>query len=78
VAELVKLMENTFRHVNIALANELAVFAAELKIDMWEALEAAATTPRIHALPIQVRVWAATVCPSTPPTCPGGSNGHWP
>jgi len=45
VAELVKLMENTFRHVNIALANELAVFAAELKIDMWEALEAAATKP---------------------------------
>jgi len=38
-------MENTFRHVNIALANELAIFAAELKIDMWEALEAAATKP---------------------------------
>ena len=45
VAELVKLMENTFRHVNIALVNELAIFAADLGIDVWEALDAAATKP---------------------------------
>lgn len=45
VAELTKLIENTFRHVNIALANELAVFAADLDIDIWEAIEAASTKP---------------------------------
>ena len=44
-AELTKLLENTFRHVNIALVNELAVFAAELGIDMWEAIGAAASKP---------------------------------
>lgn len=44
-AELTKLLENTFRHVNIALVNELAVFAHSLGIDIWEAVEAAATKP---------------------------------
>lgn len=44
-AELAKLIENTFRHVNIALVNELAVFAAELGVDIWEALDAAASKP---------------------------------
>ena len=44
-AELAKLMENTFRHVNIALVNELAMFAADLGVDVWEALDAAATKP---------------------------------
>ena len=44
-AELTKLLENTFRHVNIALVNELAVFAAELGIDVWEAIDAAASKP---------------------------------
>ncbi len=42
---MVKLIENTFRHVNIALVNELAMFAGDLDIDIWEALEAAATKP---------------------------------
>ena len=45
VAELAKLMENTFRHVNIALVNELAVFAHDLDIDVWEAIEAASSKP---------------------------------
>jgi UDP-N-acetyl-D-glucosamine dehydrogenase len=45
VAELIKLIENTFRHVNIALINELAVFAEQLGIDIWEAIEAASTKP---------------------------------
>ncbi len=45
VAELAKLLENTFRHVNIALVNELAVFAAELGIDIWAAIDAASTKP---------------------------------
>lgn len=44
-AELSKLVENTFRHVNIALVNELAMFAADLGIDVWAALDAAATKP---------------------------------
>jgi UDP-N-acetyl-D-glucosamine dehydrogenase len=45
VAELVKLLENTFRHVNIALINEFAMFANDLGIDIWEAIDAAATKP---------------------------------
>jgi UDP-N-acetyl-D-glucosamine dehydrogenase len=44
-AELTKLLENTFRHVNIALVNELAMFAADLDIDVWESIEAASTKP---------------------------------
>lgn len=44
-AELVKLLENTFRHVNIALVNELAMFAADLGIDIWGAIDAASTKP---------------------------------
>ncbi|MFJ6105504.1 nucleotide sugar dehydrogenase [Streptomyces sp. NPDC092359] len=44
-AELAKLLENTFRHVNIALANELAIFAHDLGIDVWAAIDAASTKP---------------------------------
>jgi UDP-N-acetyl-D-glucosamine dehydrogenase len=44
-AEMAKLVENTFRQVNIALVNELAVLARELGVDIWEALQAAATKP---------------------------------
>ena len=44
-AELTKLLENTFRHVNIALANELAVFAEAMGINIWEAIDAASTKP---------------------------------
>ncbi|MDQ4129983.1 MAG: nucleotide sugar dehydrogenase [Actinomycetota bacterium] len=44
-AELAKLLENTFRMVNIALVNELAVVCAEQGIDAWEVIEAAATKP---------------------------------
>jgi nucleotide sugar dehydrogenase len=45
VAELAKLLENTYRHVNIALVNELAIYAHELGIDIWEVIDAAATKP---------------------------------
>lgn len=45
VAELTKLLENTFRHVNVALVNEMAMFAADLGIDIWEAIDAASTKP---------------------------------
>jgi UDP-N-acetyl-D-glucosamine dehydrogenase len=44
-AELTKLLENTFRHVNVALINELAMFANDLGIDVWEAIDAATTKP---------------------------------
>jgi UDP-N-acetyl-D-mannosaminuronic acid dehydrogenase/UDP-N-acetyl-D-glucosamine dehydrogenase len=44
-AELVKLLENTFRHVNIALVNELAMFASDLGVDIWRAIDAAGTKP---------------------------------
>jgi UDP-N-acetyl-D-mannosaminuronic acid dehydrogenase/UDP-N-acetyl-D-glucosamine dehydrogenase len=44
-AELTKLLENTFRHVNVALVNELAMFASDLGIDIWEAIDAASTKP---------------------------------
>jgi UDP-N-acetyl-D-glucosamine dehydrogenase len=45
VAETAKLHENTFRAVNIALANELALMCDRLGIDAWEVIEAAATKP---------------------------------
>lgn len=45
VAELAKLLENTFRHVNIALVNEMAMFARELDINIWEAIDAASSKP---------------------------------
>jgi UDP-N-acetyl-D-glucosamine dehydrogenase len=44
-AELTKLLENTFRHVNIALVNELTMYAAEMGIDIWEVIDAAGTKP---------------------------------
>jgi UDP-N-acetyl-D-glucosamine dehydrogenase len=44
-AELVKLLENTFRHVNIALVNELAMFARDLGVDIWSAIDATTTKP---------------------------------
>jgi UDP-N-acetyl-D-glucosamine dehydrogenase len=44
-AELSKLLENTFRHVNIALVNELAAFADAMDIDIWESIDAASTKP---------------------------------
>jgi UDP-N-acetyl-D-glucosamine dehydrogenase len=44
-AELAKLLENTFRHVNISLVNELAMICHEMGIDTWEVLDAAATKP---------------------------------
>lgn len=44
-AELTKLLENTFRHVNIALVNELAMFANQLGVNVWESIDAASTKP---------------------------------
>ena len=44
-AEMVKLLENTYRHVNIALINELAMLCKMLDIDIWEVVNAAKTKP---------------------------------
>jgi nucleotide sugar dehydrogenase len=44
-AELAKLLENTYRHVNIALVNEMAQFSQELGIDLWDAIRCASTKP---------------------------------
>ena len=45
VAEMVKLLENTFRSVNIGLVNELALMCDTMGIDVWEVIDAAATKP---------------------------------
>ncbi|RBM07333.1 nucleotide sugar dehydrogenase [Streptomyces sp. PT12] len=45
VAELTKLIENTFRHVNIALVNEIAMLAKPLGVNVWDAIDAAASKP---------------------------------
>lgn len=44
-AELAKLIENTFRHINIALINELSIYSNLLGISLWEAIDAAKTKP---------------------------------
>ena len=45
VAEMVKLLENTFRMINIGLVNEMAVMCNRMNIDVWEVIDAAATKP---------------------------------
>ncbi len=45
VAEMVKLLENTFRMINIGLVNELAMMSSRMGIDVWEVIDAAATKP---------------------------------
>jgi UDP-N-acetyl-D-glucosamine dehydrogenase len=45
VAEMAKLLENTFRQINVAFANEMAVICERLGIDVWEVIDAAATKP---------------------------------
>ena len=44
-AEMAKLLENTYRHVNIALVNELAQFCHEMKIDIWDVIRCASSKP---------------------------------
>jgi UDP-N-acetyl-D-glucosamine dehydrogenase len=44
-AEMAKLLENTYRHINIALVNEMARFCHELDIDLWDVIEAAKSKP---------------------------------
>jgi nucleotide sugar dehydrogenase len=44
-AEMAKLLENTYRHVNIALVNEMAIFCHELGVDLWDAIRCASSKP---------------------------------
>ena len=44
-AEMVKLLENTFRAINIGLANEIAIMCEKLGVNAWEVIDAAATKP---------------------------------
>ncbi|MDN3024623.1 nucleotide sugar dehydrogenase [Streptomyces sp. S.PB5] len=44
-AEMAKLLENTYRHVNIALVNEMAMFCREIDVDLWDAIRCAASKP---------------------------------
>ncbi|GLW71309.1 UDP-N-acetyl-D-glucosamine dehydrogenase [Kitasatospora phosalacinea] len=44
-AEMAKLLENTYRHVNIALVNEMAMFCREIGVDLWDAIRCASTKP---------------------------------
>jgi len=71
VAELAKLLENTFRHVNIALVNEMAMFANDLGIDVWDVIEAASTKP-FGFMRFEPGPGVGGHClPSTRATCPG-------
>ncbi|WP_113930697.1 nucleotide sugar dehydrogenase [Bacillus sp. P14.5] len=45
VAEMEKIFENTFRHINIALSNEMAILCEKMGIDVWEVIDAAKTKP---------------------------------
>jgi len=45
VAEMEKILENTFRNINIALVNEMAILCSRMNIDIWEVIDAAATKP---------------------------------
>ena len=49
-AEFVKLMENTFRDINIALANEFALISEDIGVNVWEAIELANKHPRVNIL----------------------------
>jgi UDP-N-acetyl-D-glucosamine dehydrogenase len=73
-AEMTKLLENTFRHVNIALVNELAIHARALGIDIWEVIEAAGSKPFGYTQFWPGPVWAAIVCRSIRATCRGRSS----
>src|SRR6056297_2209233 len=45
IAEMEKILENTFRNINIALVNEMAILAEKMEIDIWEVIDAAKTKP---------------------------------
>ena len=85
-AEMAKLIENTFRHVNIALVNELAFLSKDLGVDLWESIRAASTKP-FGFMPFWPGPGLGGHCiPVDPSTLPGGrepsiwssSSSSWP
>ena len=69
-AEMAKLLENTYRHVNIALVNEMAVFCHELGIDLWDAIRLRGhQAVRVPGVPPRARASAGTASRSTRTTC---------
>jgi UDP-N-acetyl-D-glucosamine dehydrogenase len=70
-AELVKLLENTFRAINIALVNEMAQVADRLDVDIWEVINAAATKPFGFMKFTPGPASAATASRWIPTTCRG-------
>jgi UDP-N-acetyl-D-glucosamine dehydrogenase len=71
VAEMVKLLENTFRMINIGLANEIAMMCERMNINVWEVIDAAATKPFGFMAFYPGPAWAATAFPSTRFISPG-------
>ena len=72
VAEMVKLLENTFRSVNIGLVNEIALMCSALKIDVWEVIDGRQDEAvRLHAVLPRARDSAGTASRSIPSTCRG-------
>ena len=71
VAEMAKLLENTFRMINIGMVNEMALMCDRLGVDVWEVIEAAATKPFGYMKFLPGPVWAGTASPSTRCTFPG-------
>ena len=71
VAEMAKLLENTFRMINIGLVNELAIMCDRLGVDVWEVIDAAATKPFGFMKFTPGPAWAGTASRSIRCTCPG-------
>ena len=60
VAEMTKILENTYRNINIGLINELAILCHKMGIDLWEVIEAAKTKPFGFTPFYPARAWAVT------------------
>ena len=67
-AEMAKLLENTYRHINIALVNELAQVCHELGIDIWDVIDAPRPSRSASRRSTPARAWAVTASRSTPTT----------
>ena len=86
-AEMAKILENTFRAVNIALVNEMAILADRMNIDIWEAIGAASTKPfgfmpfwpGPGARAATASRWIPSTCRGAPrPTTSPRSSWSWP
>ncbi len=72
VAEMAKLLENTFRMINIGMVNEMAIMCDRLGVDVWEVIDAAATKPfGFMKFTPRSRDWVVIASRLTRSTCPG-------